>query len=613
MNHLSGMDASFLHLETPETPMHVGGMHKLALPDGYTGDFYEAFKEHIVNRLHISEIFTRKLALMPFEMSNPVWVEDDEVDVDYHIRRVTLPKPGTHLQLEQYVARLHSSLLDRSRPLWEFFVIDGLEDTRDQQKQVALYTKVHHAGIDGQAGVAFATAIMDPTPEPPPVRPPRELRRPHRYQLGMAELATAAIKNTMQQYVKLVTTLPDMARALQSVVMPQAGTDAKGQPTPLTWNLKRDMKLLGPKTIFNVSITNQRAYAGRSIPLGETKQIGKRLGFSLNDVVLATCGGALRRYLTEYNVLPKRSLTAAVPVSLREAGNTDANNQVSMTVMSLATDVDDPIERLTAINASSAAAKSLMGKVKAAIPTDFPAFAAPWLMSGLASMYGRSGLANALPPMANVAVSNVPGAQVPLYVCGARMLSYFPVSIATHGVALNITVQSYNGSLDYGLYRVPPGGARHRGPGRLRRRRASTTAGRIVAARGERRRGGRRDDGCNRGYRLCCDRDRSRHHCGRGRDETRNRRSETRPGECRIEASAGPGGGAGCGEDFRFGQSTAGETPCRTRRRNAGNVCSGECPRSCAEERGRKRGKASCEVCCEGRREACCKARCNAP
>lgn len=286
MNHLSGMDASFLHLETPETPMHVGGMHKLALPDGYTGDFYEAFKEHIVNRLHISEIFTRKLALMPFEMSDPVWVEDDEVDVDYHIRRVTLPKPGTHLQLEQYVARLHSSLLDRSRPLWEFFVIDGLEDTRDQQKQVALYTKVHHAGIDGQAGVAFATAIMDPTPEPPPVRPPRELRRPHRYQLGMAELATAAIKNTMQQYVKLVTTLPDMARALQSVVMPQAGTDAKGQPTPLTWNLKRDMKLLGPKTIFNVSITNQRAYAGRSIPLGETKQIGKRLGFSLNDVVL---------------------------------------------------------------------------------------------------------------------------------------------------------------------------------------------------------------------------------------------------------------------------------------------------------------------------------------
>ncbi len=441
MNHLSGMDASFLHLETPETPMHVGGMHTLELPAGYKGDFYEDFKQHIASRLHISDVFTRKLALMPFELSNPVWVEDDEVDIDYHIRRVTLPRPGTHKQLEQYVARLHSSLLDRSRPLWEFFVIDGLEHGR-----VALYTKVHHSGIDGQAGVALATAIMDVTPEPRAVRPPRQQRRSHGYQLGMAELASAAISNTFAQYVKLVKTLPDMARALQSVVVPQPGPDGKRN-----WNIGKGMKLLGPKTPFNVAITNQRAYAGRSISLAQTKLIGKRFGVSLNDVVLATCGGALRRYLTDYNALPKNSLTAAVPVSLREAGNTDPNNQVSMTVMTLATDIEDPVERLQVINTSSAAAKTLMGNFKAAIPTDFPSFGAPWLISGLASMYGRSGLANALPPVANVAVSNVPGSPIPLYVCGARMLSYFPVSIATHGVALNFTVQSYNGSLDYGL------------------------------------------------------------------------------------------------------------------------------------------------------------------
>ncbi len=442
MNHLSGMDASFLHLETPETPMHVGGMHVLELPEGYEGDFYEDFREHIIGRLHISEIFTRKLALMPFEMSNPVWVEDDDVDIDYHIRRVTLPRPGTFKQLEQYVARLHSSLLDRSRPLWEFFVIDGLEN----RGHVALYTKVHHAGIDGQAGVAFATAIMDVTPEPRKVRAPREQRRGHRYQLGMAELASAAIGNALQQYVKLVKTLPDMARALQSVALPTPDADGKRD-----WTIGKEVKLFGPKTLFNVSITNQRAYAGRSIPLAETKQIGKRLGYSLNDVVLAICGGALRRYLGEYDALPKKSLTAAVPVSLRDAGNTDANNQVSMTMMTLATDVADPIERLAAIHESSAAAKTMMGNIKAAIPTDFPSFGAPWLMSGLASMYGRSGLANSLPPVANVAVSNVPGAQMTLYVRGARMLSYFPVSIPTHGVALNITVQSYNGSLDYGL------------------------------------------------------------------------------------------------------------------------------------------------------------------
>jgi WS/DGAT/MGAT family acyltransferase len=446
MNHLSGMDASFLHLETPETPMHVGGLHTLQLPNGYKGDFYEDFRQHIIDRLHISEVFTRKLALMPFEMSNPVWVEDDDVDIDYHIRRVTLPKPGTHKQLEQYVARLHSSLLDRSRPLWEFFVIDGLEDGN-----VALYTKVHHAGIDGQAGVALATAIMDVTPEPRKVRPPRERRRKHQYQLGMAELASAAISNALQQYVKLVRTLPDMARALQSVALPAPDADGRTIRPFGDWTMAKEFNLFGPKTMFNASITNQRAYAGRSIPLAESKQIGKRLGYSLNDVVLATCGGALRRYLIEYDQLPKKSLTAAVPVSLREQGNTDANNQVSMTMMTLATDIGDPVERLKVINASSAAAKTMIGNFKAAIPTDFPSFGAPWLMSGLASMYGRSGLANAMPPVANVAVSNVPGAQMPLYVCGALMLSYFPVSIATHGVALNITVQSYNGSLDYGL------------------------------------------------------------------------------------------------------------------------------------------------------------------
>ena len=441
MNHLSGMDASFLHLETPETPMHVGGMHTLQLPKGYQGDFYDDFRQHIIDRLHISDVFTRKLALMPFEMSNPVWVEDDDVDIDYHIRRVTLPKPGTHKQLEQYVARLHSSLLDRSRPLWEFFVIDGLEDGK-----VALYTKVHHAGIDGQAGVALATAIMDVTPEPRKVRPPREQRRKHQYQLGMAELASAAISNALQQYVKLIKTLPDMARALQSVALPAPDADGKRD-----WTVAKEFKLFGPKTMFNVSITNQRAYAGRSISLAETKQIGKRLGYSLNDVVLAICGGALRRYLSEYDQLPKKSLTAGVPVSLREQGNTEANNQVSMTMMTLATDIKDPVERLKVINESSAAAKTMIGNFKAAIPTDFPSFGAPWLMSGLASMYGRSGLANSMPPVANVAVSNVPGAQMPLYVCGALMLSYFPVSIPTHGVALNITVQSYNGSLDYGL------------------------------------------------------------------------------------------------------------------------------------------------------------------
>ena len=177
--------------------------------------------------------------------------------------------------------------------MWEMFILDGL-----QSGQVALYTKVHHAGIDGQAGVALASAMMDLTAEPRQVKPPRA--RTHKYQLGMAELAGAAVSNTFQQYDKLVKTFPDMARAVRSIALPPPGEDGKRR-----WALPKNFQLLSPKTPFNVSITNQRAYAVRSLSLAETKQIGRQAGVSLNEVVLAICGGALRRYLTEYGELPR--------------------------------------------------------------------------------------------------------------------------------------------------------------------------------------------------------------------------------------------------------------------------------------------------------------------
>ena len=439
MKHLSGVDASFLHLETPEMPMHVGSLHTFDLPEGYAGDFFEDYKRHIAERMHLADVFERKLAPMPFELSNPVWVDDADVDIDYHIRRVTLSKPGTFKQLEQMAGRLHSSLLDRSRPLWEFTIIDGLETG-----QPALYCKVHHAAVDGQAGVALAKAIYDLSPEPRPVKAPRQKSRSNEYQLGVTELASAALQNTVQQYVKLITTLPNAMRAVASIAMPILGNPMRSLSLPSNW-------MLAPKTPLNVSITNQRSFAARSVPLGEVKQIGKAANVSLNDVVLAACATALKRYLAEYNCTPGKPLMAGVPVSLRDAGNTDMNNQVSMMLVSLATDLADPVERMLAINASSSAAKEMSGSLKAAIPTDFPSFGAPWIMSGLASLFGRSRMADQLPPIVNVAISNVPGAPVPLYSAGARLASYFPVSIPSHGCALNITVQSYNGSLDYGL------------------------------------------------------------------------------------------------------------------------------------------------------------------
>ncbi|MDM0055176.1 WS/DGAT/MGAT family O-acyltransferase [Variovorax fucosicus] len=441
MKHLSGLDSTFLHLETPEMPMHVGSLNVLDLPEGYEGDFYEDAKAYLLSRIHLADVFTRKLALMPFDLSNPVWVDDEDIDIDYHVRHVTLPSPGTNRQLQQYVARLHSTLLDRSRPLWEFFIIDGLKSG-----QIGLYTKVHHAGIDGQAGVEVGKAIFDTEPTGRVVKPPRT--RPHRneYQLGMAELAGAALRNTAQQYVKLFKMAPALAKAIGGLAKPVESADGKSVSA-----MPKKFSLFAPRTSLNVSITNQRTFAGRTISLAETKHIAKHFGVSLNDVVMATVAGAMRHFLADNNELPDKPLVAGVPVSLREAGDTTANNQASVILVSLATDIKDPIERMRAINTSSSSSKSMMSRFKAVVMDDFPMFGAPWLMSGLASMIGRSGLVNLLPPTANVAISNVAGAPFPMYFAGALVTCYYPVSIASHGMALNITVQSYNGRMDYGL------------------------------------------------------------------------------------------------------------------------------------------------------------------
>jgi len=448
MKHLSGLDSAFLHLETPETPMHVGSIQLLSLPEGFDGDFSERFKAFIASRMHLAEVFQRKLALMPFDLANPAWVDDDDVDLDYHIRRITLPKPGTMKQLEQYAARLHSSLLDRSRPLWEFYLIDGLNTG-----QVAFYSKVHHAGVDGQAGVALARALLDTGPEPRTVKPPRTKRKAQAESLGVAELLGAALRNSFVQYLTAAKAMPAFAKGVAAAYKQSRASAAADKALVEAGGAKKPRGrffVLGPKTPLNGSITNQRSFAGRAVPMAELKRIAKSVDVSLNDVVLAECAGALKRYLAELGCEPKKPLTAAVPVSLRSEGDTQANNQVTGMVVSLATDIADPLERLKAINAASKSAKNVTSYLKA-LPTDLPMLAAPWLVSGLANLYGRLRIADRLPPLANVAISNVPGPPVALYLAGAHIDAYMPVSIVTHGMALNITVQSYNGQMAYGL------------------------------------------------------------------------------------------------------------------------------------------------------------------
>jgi WS/DGAT/MGAT family acyltransferase len=441
MHHLSSLDASFLHFETPETPMHVGSLMILELPPGYKGDYYEDAKATIGNRLHLSAVLTRKLAQMPFELAEPVWIEDDDVDLDYHVRSLTLRRPGSMDQLQQLIGRLHSSLLDRSRPLWEMYVIEGLEDGR-----VAFYTKAHHSGVDGKAGAELAKVMYDISPQIREVPPPRRKlsRSSSGYQLGVTELLQAAVANTAQQYRKLASLLPTAARALTT-----AGNVLAGQQTGKG---ERPLNLgLAPKTIFNDSITNQRSYSTLTLPFDELKALGKRVGGTVNTIVMAMVSIALQRFLTQRSLMPKEALIAAVPVSLRVEGDDSMNNQVSMVRVDLATDIADPVERFKAIHASSEAAKAVVRELKPVLGVDLPMTGSPWVMTSLASLYGRSNLARRMPPMANVLISNVPGPGMPLYVAGARMVSYYPVSIPYHGSALNITVQSYAGALDFGI------------------------------------------------------------------------------------------------------------------------------------------------------------------
>ena len=439
MTPLSGLDAAFLYLETPETPMHVGSVHLYEVPRGQRTDFFERARRHLEGRLHLTPVFRRRLATLPFELAGPMWVEDQPVDLDYHLRRIVLPKPGTLATLEARVAALHSELLDRGRPLWMFYLIEGLASG-----QVAWYSKVHHASLDGAAGVHLTNALLDPTPEPRRIAPPRG--RPLEATPSPGRLVGAALRNNVGQYAKLLRHLPELARVV--VGFAGAGPDATADGGAAG---ARRPRTLSPRTLFNVAITSERSFATASIPLAEVKAIAERHEATVNDVVLALASGALRRYLARHGGAPTRPLVAAMPVSLREAGDDAYSTRATMVLASLATDLADPVARLTAIHASAGTGKALTSRARSVIPTDFPSLGAPWLLGAISSVYRRAQSLASFPPLANVVISNVWGPQSPLYLAGARMLTFWPVSIVTHGLGLNITVQSYCGSLDFGL------------------------------------------------------------------------------------------------------------------------------------------------------------------
>src|SRR5579863_2858133 len=470
---LSSMDASFLYLETPEMPMHVGSMAIFRLPEDYKGDFFEDFKAMIASRLHVAPILKARMEKAPLDIDHPSWVEDNQFDIDRHIFRGSLPAPHDRATLERIVGWMHAKLLNRARPLWEFYVFEGMKNN-----EIGLYSKMHHACIDGGAGAALTNMIYDLTPTPrviePPTTPskvgqePRDIaanlldsyqqlwREPFSASTaaksielprsGKSDLGSILFDNAMFQIenaVKFAGNVPTLLKSVSEVVGKIA--DPKSRDSIVG--------MMSPPTILNKQISSERSFAGVSIPLSRAKAVAKAAGGKLNDVVLAISSSVVRRYLLERGALPSKSMTAGVPISLREEGNTDANNQVFGMICSIATNVDDPKTRLETIIAQSTKSKEMSHPLRALMPQiqNVSMLGAPIFVQILSLLYSRSSLSDVLPPAANITVSNVPGPRQTLYAAGAELLHIFPVSISTHGLALNITVQSYRDQLDFGF------------------------------------------------------------------------------------------------------------------------------------------------------------------
>ncbi|MGB6117376.1 MAG: wax ester/triacylglycerol synthase family O-acyltransferase [Mesorhizobium sp.] len=445
MRGLAGIDASFLYMETPEQPMHVAGLTIYEKPENLKGSFYDHFRTFFLERIHLVPIFSKKLARRIFELDHPGWVDAGELDIDYHLQHVSLPAPGSWKQLEDQVAGLHSTVMDRSRPLWQFTIIDGLDSGH-----VAIYSKMHHAAIDGGAGMEIAAALYDlgPTPRKVKPAPPKpEVRIPtvgERAILGIND----AIQSVQRQQLKALEAIPQMLGTLTDMLVPpKDGKSGGAGPSALPGI----PDVLAPKTPFNATITSQRSYAAREVSLADAKSVAKATGTKINDVVMAICAGALRTYLSGKKKLPKKPLVAFVPISLRQPGDADASNQVFGMLCPIATQIADPLDRLKAIQKGSSESKNLAGTVKDVAPKDFTLLGAPILLPGLAQLYGRSGLADLMPSTTNLTISNVPGPPIPVFCAGAKVVAMYPVSIPVHGIALNITVQSYVDRLDFGI------------------------------------------------------------------------------------------------------------------------------------------------------------------
>lgn len=429
---LNPLDSAWLFTESRATPNHVGGLLQFRLPEGAPKDYMRRLMQEFRNHREFTAPWNRRLKYAFNKNPVPVWIEDQDIDLEYHVRHSALPWPGGERELGELVGRLQSTPLDLSRPPWECTIIEGLEDGR-----FALFIKMHHSLIDGVSGMKLLQRAMLTDRA-------KSLALPPFWASGMPRATRSADENPLPTVANAaaaaVEALRGQARTVPQLVLAFGkmlkGLGGDGLVVPFT----------APRSVINGRVREKRRFATRQFPMERLRGLAKAAECTLNDVVLAICGGALRRFLEERESLPDKSLTTGIPVSVRPADDEGGGNAITFIIATLGTDIADARERLAAIRESVRHAKEHVQSLpKQAMLQYTVLLMAPTILTLLTGIGGRTR------PMFNITISNVPGPDQPLYFRGAELVATYPASIVTHGQALNITCQSYAGSMNFGF------------------------------------------------------------------------------------------------------------------------------------------------------------------
>jgi diacylglycerol O-acyltransferase len=444
MQPMEGLDAAFLSLETPTTPLHVGIVLILDAPEGTRSLFspstrFAQIRRVISQRLHLVPPLRQRALRVPLGLHHPVWVDDPDFELDDHLSRASVPSPGGRAEIDAFVASVMSRPLDPDRPLWEMYVVEGLDSGR-----TALIAKVHHAILDGVSGASILPAFLDLTPRSrvAPLSPERWDPQPLP---GSAQMLRYAATSLPHQSARVFSALDSGVEVVADLGQHNRELATRGESSPPGF-------FSSPRTSMNGAVSNRKRFSTLTIPLDDAKLVRRAFGGTVNDVILAGVAGGLSRLLAGRGEVPDKPLVAMVPVSTRSEGDVEGlGNQISAMLVSLATDVDDPVLRLQAIARSTRVAKEQEKLHRGRLLGELAQIAAPGLVSRVARAVAGTKLFDRVRPPFNVMVSGVRGPDFPLFCAGSRVDSMYPVGPIAEGVGLNVTIFSYLDQLQFGL------------------------------------------------------------------------------------------------------------------------------------------------------------------